>query len=156
ANPDAFNPDFAMSLNNLAILLSDLGRRSEALGPAQEAVELYRALARANPDAFNPDLAMSLGMMGQVQEANGNLDAALACFREGIEVLTPAFGQLPEAFAPLVRALALHYLRTLKALSREPDYGGAEAFLVPAIETFLRVPNAGPFPAPPTTPGPSP
>ena len=33
-NPDAFRPDLASSLNNLAIRLSELGRREEALEPA--------------------------------------------------------------------------------------------------------------------------
>ena len=48
-NPDAFRPDLAMSLNNLASLLSELGRRPEALPPAEEAVKLRRALFERNP-----------------------------------------------------------------------------------------------------------
>jgi hypothetical protein len=46
--------------NNLANRLSELGRRSEALVPAEEAVKLRRALAEQNPDAFRPALAASL------------------------------------------------------------------------------------------------
>ena len=38
-------------------MLSDLGRREEALKAAEEAVGPYRALAEARPDAFIPDLA---------------------------------------------------------------------------------------------------
>ena len=49
-----------MSLNNLATRLSELGRREEALKAAEEAADLYRALAAARPEAFTPDLAMSL------------------------------------------------------------------------------------------------
>ena len=41
-----------MSLNNLANMLSDLGRREAALAAAEEAVRLYRALAETRPDAF--------------------------------------------------------------------------------------------------------
>ena len=59
-NPDAFRPDLARSLNNLANRLSELGRRPEALAPAEEAVKLYRELAEQNPDAFRPNLASSL------------------------------------------------------------------------------------------------
>jgi tetratricopeptide (TPR) repeat protein len=58
--PAAFNPDLAMSLNNLSNRLSDLGHREDALTAIQEAVELYRKLAADRPAAFNPDLAMSL------------------------------------------------------------------------------------------------
>ncbi|HEX2074239.1 MAG TPA: hypothetical protein VHF92_10675, partial [Geodermatophilus sp.] len=60
ARPDAFLPDLAMSLNNLAAFLSALGRREEALERAAEAERVYRQLAAARPDAFLPDLAMSL------------------------------------------------------------------------------------------------
>ncbi|MEZ5382633.1 MAG: tetratricopeptide repeat protein [Microthrixaceae bacterium] len=38
-----------MSLNNLGNRLSELGRRTEALEPTQEAVTLYRELAADNP-----------------------------------------------------------------------------------------------------------
>jgi tetratricopeptide (TPR) repeat protein len=133
-NPDAYTPALARSLNNLAIRLSDLGRRGEALAPAQEAVDLYRALAWQNPDAYTPDLAMSLGIMGKVQEANGQPEAALACIREGVERLTHAFQQLPAAFSPLAQFLHEGYLRVLATTGREPNFAGAEAFLVPVAE----------------------
>ena len=47
--PDAFLPDLAMSLNNLGIRLSNLGRREDALKASQEAVDIYRALAKDRP-----------------------------------------------------------------------------------------------------------
>ncbi len=49
AQLNAVQPKLALSLNNLAGKLSDLGRRQEALERAQEAVELYRELAAAQP-----------------------------------------------------------------------------------------------------------
>ena len=42
ARPDAFLPDLAMSLNNLGLMLRDLGRREDALSATQEAVDHYR------------------------------------------------------------------------------------------------------------------
>ena len=45
ASPEAYTPDLAASLNNLANCLSAVGERGEALVAAREAVELYRALA---------------------------------------------------------------------------------------------------------------
>jgi len=122
-----------------ALLAAD----DEALGPAQEAVDLRRALAQAQPDAFTPDLAMALGMMGQVREANGDAAAALGSFREGVEALMPAFERLPAAFAPLLRQLAAEYLRVLAATGREPDLAGAEAFLAPLVEGLQRLAAAG-------------
>ena len=58
AGPDAFLPNLATSLNNLAVQLSGLGRREDALTATEEAVEIHRGLAAAGPDAFLPDLAM--------------------------------------------------------------------------------------------------
>ncbi len=71
ARPDAFIPDLAMSLNNLANMLSDLGRREEALKAAEEAVGLYRPLADARPDIFIPDLAGSLNTLANTLERSG-------------------------------------------------------------------------------------
>ncbi|MFD7029537.1 hypothetical protein ACFWAR_16010, partial [Streptomyces sp. NPDC059917] len=50
ANPDAYLPDLAMSLSYLALRLAEVGRRNEALPPAQEAATIYRTLTEANPD----------------------------------------------------------------------------------------------------------
>jgi hypothetical protein len=90
AESDAFNPDLATSLNNLANRLSDLGRREEALAAAQEAADLYRALAAQRPDAFNPDLATSLGTLGFfLRQDEQTIADAATCFAEGIERLRP-------------------------------------------------------------------
>jgi hypothetical protein len=51
-------------LNNLGTFFSEVGRREEALAPAEEAVTIYRCLAEANPAAYLPDLAMSLAAQG--------------------------------------------------------------------------------------------
>jgi hypothetical protein len=50
-----------MSLNNLGAMLSNLGRREEALAATQEAVDIRRRLAQTRPDAFLPDLARKRG-----------------------------------------------------------------------------------------------
>ncbi len=41
--PDAYRPDLAMALNNLATSLSEVGQREAALAPAQEAVAISAA-----------------------------------------------------------------------------------------------------------------
>jgi len=52
ARPEVFLPDLAMSLNNQAPMLSEVGRRQEALEAITEAVTHYRQLADASPAAF--------------------------------------------------------------------------------------------------------
>ncbi|MFJ4013871.1 tetratricopeptide repeat protein, partial [Streptomyces sp. NPDC090026] len=76
-NPAAYEPDLAMSLSNLGIRLSEVGRRSEALTPEQQAVEIRRRLAAGNPAAYEPDLARSLSNLGKRLSEVGRWDEAL-------------------------------------------------------------------------------
>ena len=73
----------AMSLNNLANRLAELGQRQAALAPAQQAADTYRALAQANPDAYLPNLAMSLNnlanRLAEVGRTAEALDAYATC-----------------------------------------------------------------------------
>ena len=52
--------DLAAALNNLSVLLGELGRRDEALTAMQRAAQIYEQLAARNLDAYQPDLAMAL------------------------------------------------------------------------------------------------
>jgi tetratricopeptide (TPR) repeat protein len=81
-NADAFQPDLAMSLNNLSVDLSDLGQREDALAASHEAVELYRQLVARNGEAFQPDLATSLSNLGTRLSDLGRHEEALAAQRE--------------------------------------------------------------------------
>ena len=82
SSPEAYTPNLAASLNNLAAFLSAVGERIEALGAAREAVELYRGLAKASPQAYTPDLAMSLNNLAAFLSAVGNTEEALELQRE--------------------------------------------------------------------------
>jgi len=79
-------PDLARSLNNLAVALSDLGRREEALTTAEEAVRLRRALAAARPDAFTPDLASSLTNLANSLSDLGRCEEALTGGEEAVRL----------------------------------------------------------------------
>ena len=76
--PDAFLPDLAASLNNLANMLSNLGRREEALALAEESVRIRRQLAQQRPNAFLPDLAASLNNLANMLSDLGRHEEALA------------------------------------------------------------------------------
>ena len=70
-----------MSLNNLAVIMSAVGERNEALGAAREAVRLRRALAEASPQAYTPDLAMSLNNLANCLSGVGERNEALEAAR---------------------------------------------------------------------------
>ncbi|MBK7387229.1 MAG: tetratricopeptide repeat protein [Methanothrix sp.] len=67
----------------MAHRFSALGRREEALAPAQQAVEILRKLAQSNPAAFLPDLATSLNNLGIFLSALGRREDALALTQGG-------------------------------------------------------------------------
>ena len=59
ARPDAFRPDLATALINLATDLAALGRREVALAAIQEAATIRRELATRWPDIYRHELEQS-------------------------------------------------------------------------------------------------
>ena len=99
ANPAAYLPDLATSLNNLGIRPSALGRREEALAPTEEATSIRRRLAEANPAAYLPDLARGLWGFAWVRATVGlELPEALATAEEAIAIYERLAEEIPEAF----------------------------------------------------------
>ena len=128
-------PDLALSLNNLANVLNDLGRREEALAAAEEAVRHYRALAAARPDVFGVDLARSLWVLGDWHGETGEPDTAIAMLAEAVQLLTPILTAVPAAVAEMMAGLVQNYHRQCEAAGREPE---AE-MLGPVIAEFERL-----------------
>ena len=102
-------------------MLSNLGRREEALAATEEAVKLYRQLAAARPQAFTPDLATSLGALGTALQGVKRYEEAADAFGEGVRLLTPFFQQVPQAFSQLILSLSRYYLQACEAAGCEPD-----------------------------------
>jgi tetratricopeptide (TPR) repeat protein len=110
-----------MSLNNLAHVLSELGRCEGALQAAEEAAGLYRELARARPDAFRPDLAVSLAVLANALEATDRASEAVDVNREAIATLSEPFVAHPPAFAHWMVPMCQQYIERCEKLGREPD-----------------------------------
>jgi len=99
-DPDAFQPDLAISLNSLGGILSYLGQREPALTATREAVDLRRTLAMRNPDAFQSDLATSLNNLGGMLSDLGQREAALVATREAVDLRRTLAMRNPDAFQP--------------------------------------------------------
>jgi len=141
ANPDAYLPDLAASLNNLGIRLADAGQRQAALAPAREAADTYRQLTAANPDAYLPDLAASLNNLGIRLAETGQRQAALAPAREAADTYRQLAEANPDAYLPDL-AMALNNLGI-----RLADAGQRQAVLAPAREaadTYRQLAEANP------------
>ena len=108
----------AALLNNLAVRLSDLGRREEALTAAEEAVGHYRALAEARPDAFIPDLALSLNNLANRLSALGRREEALTAAEEAVGHYRALAEARPDAFIPDLASSLNNLASFLSALGR--------------------------------------
>ncbi|WFE25426.1 tetratricopeptide repeat protein [Solwaraspora sp. WMMD791] len=128
ANPDAYLPNLAMSLNNLGSILSGLGRREQALAPAEEATGIYRRLAVANPDAYLPNLAASLNNLGSILSELGRREQALAPAEEATGIYRRLAVANPDAYLPDLAA-SLNNLGSILS-----ELGRREQALAPAEE----------------------
>ena len=98
--PSAYDPDLAMSLNNLALRLAENGQRDKALEAAQEATDRYRTLAKPGPSAYDPDLAMSLNNLALRLAENGQRDKALEAAQEATDRYHDLARKDPEVYDP--------------------------------------------------------
>ena len=86
-----------------------MGRRDEALAPAEEAVTVYRRLAEANPAAYLRDLATSLNNLGVFLSEVGRRDEALAPAEEAVTVYRRLAEANSAAYLPdLARSLCAY------------------------------------------------
>jgi tetratricopeptide (TPR) repeat protein len=92
ANPAAYLPDLANTLNNLGILYRATQRLADAEQAYTEARDIGRKLAAANPAAYLPDLATTLnnlriflsdsGRTGEAEQVGLDLQEVLGRLNE--------------------------------------------------------------------------
>ncbi len=111
----------AVSLNNLANRLSDIGQREKAFSAAEEAVGLYRALAEARPGAFTPGLPMSLHTFANMLSALGRREEALTAAGEAVGLYRALAEARPDAFTTHLAGSLGNLANRLSALGRCED-----------------------------------
>jgi hypothetical protein len=97
--------EVACALTELAVDLTNLGRRAEATATTQEAVGLYRQLASADPVAYEPLLATVLTTLSIDLSGLGQHQEALASGREAIDIRRRLAQAQPQLGADLATAL---------------------------------------------------
>ena len=133
--------ELAAALNNCGLQLSAVGRREDALAAAQEAVDLYRALAQTRPDAFRPDLAGSLTNLVKMLSDLGRREDALAAAQEAVDLYRALAQTRPDAFRPDL-AMSLNNLGAmLSDLGRRED---ALAAAQEAVDLYRALAQARP------------
>jgi hypothetical protein len=81
--------DLGIGLKLLAISLSALGRRREAVAAATEAKQFLRALVEADRSANLPALAAQLAAEGTLRIENGEFDQGIAAAAEALDFSAP-------------------------------------------------------------------
>ena len=96
-----------MALSNLGSRLSGVGRREDALAPAEEAVTIRRRLAETNPAAYLPNLAQSLWSIGWICDVGSFDDAAgIAATEEAVALFAVLARSQPAAYSEYQAAAA--------------------------------------------------
>ncbi len=90
----------AFILDIFGIRLFAIGRRYEALAATEEAVQLYRQLAKVETDVFRPDLARCLTNLGKRLSGVGRLRDALTATNEAIQLYRRLAEGTPDVFEP--------------------------------------------------------
>ena len=141
ANPAAYLPNLATSLNNLSGCQSETGDRAGALTSITEAVERYRELATANPAAYLPNLATSLNNLSGCQSETGDRAGALTSITEAVERYRELATANPAAYLPNL-ATSLNNLSGCQ--SETGDRGGALASITEAVSIRRELATANP------------
>ncbi len=98
--PEAYLPELAMSVHQLATKLAEIGQHEIALAPARQAVDTYRVLAEANPTVYLPFLAMCCNDLAVYLSAIGRCQPALGPGVEAVDTFRGLTETDPTAYLP--------------------------------------------------------
>jgi tetratricopeptide (TPR) repeat protein len=119
-NPVTFLPSVATTLNNLAVLHSDINEIGSALSEHAEALEIRRELAKQNPTTFLPYLAATLNNLANLHQNTNEMAIALSEYTEALEIRLELAKQNPATFLPYM-AETLNNLAVLHSDTNEME-----------------------------------
>ena len=99
SNPEAYERDVAMTLNNLAILLyMDTQRLAESEEMYKEALAIRRHLSQLNPDAHEPYVAQTVYNLAIMYQNTHRFAESEESYKEALEIYRRLFKSTPEAY----------------------------------------------------------
>jgi len=141
ADPTRFEPDLALSLNNLCGCLRNAGDNTGALRAIEEAVHIHRRFFRNDATRFEAHLATSLNNLSMSLSDTGDTKGALAAIREAVDIDRRLAMHDPVHFAAdLASSLNNLSLR----LSEIGDTKGAIEAIQEAVALYSRLAKARP------------
>jgi tetratricopeptide (TPR) repeat protein len=95
--PDVFDRSLAVSLNNLGILLFEIGDKNGSSEAISEAIQIRRKLVD-DFDMYHADLASSLHNLGIILSKEGNLPASKSAFSEALKIRKKLLKKAPDIY----------------------------------------------------------
>jgi tetratricopeptide (TPR) repeat protein len=134
--PERFEPDWAISINDYANLLSDKGDNTLALVYAKQALDIRARLAKDKPERFEPDWAMSLNNYATRLSDNGDNTQALICAKQALDIRQRLAKDQPERFEPVWARSLNNYANHL---SDKGDSTQALVYAKQALDIYARL-----------------
>jgi tetratricopeptide (TPR) repeat protein len=97
-NPEKFNPDLAMVLDNMGMLYYKFYHMKDALAFYSKGLAMYQELASKNPHEYNKNLVGNLILIGRIHGYNRNLPEAKSVFLKAIEICKESMSSNPQIF----------------------------------------------------------
>lgn len=139
-NPNAYEPDLASTLNNLAVLYKNTQHLAESETLYLEALESYRRLAKAKPrykplypskdkpkeesKDYEPDVARTLNNLALLYSETQRFEESEAMYLEALEIRRRLAENDPDTHEPglamTLNNLAILYKNTRRLLQSEP------------------------------------
>jgi hypothetical protein len=132
-NPDVYNPDIAMILNNLAVLESDENHNKEARAYYTEALDSYIELAKPKPSVYKPFIANTLNNLALLEKDEKHNKEAREYYTEALEIRIELATKNPDVYTPDV-ATTLNNLANLE--SDENHNEKARGYYTEALDKY--------------------
>ncbi|MDX8049250.1 tetratricopeptide repeat protein [Lentzea sp. BCCO 10_0798] len=131
-DPARYEPDLAMSLSNLALVLNDIGASREALPFVERAVALRKRLLEED-ESHLCGLSSSLSNLGTILHAIGRREEATDALRTAVDIRTRLADEDFGANAELLGGLLNNYAN---ALAKAGEVGKALQVVQRSVQIF--------------------
>lgn len=101
-NPEKYQPDVAKTLNNLGILLANIGKLKQAQTCFEEVLQIFQKLAKKNPEKYLSDVAVTLSNFGNLLCRMKELEQAKTHYDEALKVSRKLAKKDPELHKRLI------------------------------------------------------
>ncbi len=140
-HPETYEPDLALSYNNLANLYSDTQRFQESEAMYKSALAIYERLTKANPQAYEPGLARSYNNLANLYSDTQRFQESEEMHKSALAIRERLAKANPLAYEP---ALAASYNNLAVLYSDTQRFQESEAMYKLAIAIRERLAKANP------------